>query len=438
MMVFMKTEETDDAAGTIAPPSPEASTWLSKLGPGLITGAADDDPSGIATYSQAGAQFGFNLLWTLLLTYPLMAAIQVISANIGRVTGRGLATNLQRYAPRRAVWGIVGLLLVANVINIAADVAAMGEAMALVVPGRPLWYAVGFGVLSVLLQVFIPYQRYVNLLKWLTLVLLAYVATVFVVRVPWGVVLKTTVWPHIAWNRDYLTTIVAVFGTTISPYLFFWQASQEVEELRADDSAEPLRRAPDQARRQFSRIRFDTLVGMAVSNGVAFFIMLTTAATLHAQGVHDIQSSAQAASALKPVAGELAFVLFALGIVGTGLLAIPVLAGSAAYAMAGTFHWKSSLGAEFSAARKFYGIIIVATLAGVGINFMPIDPIKALYWSAVLNGVIAVPVMAIMMLVASSPRIMGNLTIAPRLRAMGWLCTGVMAAATVAMFVSFL
>ena len=433
MMGFMKSDET-----TIAPPSPEASTWLSKLGPGLITGAADDDPSGIATYSQAGAQFGFNLLWTLLLTYPLMAAIQVISANIGRVTGRGLATNLQRYAPRGVVWGIVGLLLVANVINIAADVAAMGEAMSLVAPGRPLWYAVGFGVLSVLLQVFIPYQRYVNLLKWLTLVLLAYVGTVFVVHVPWGVVLKTTVWPRIAWNRDYLTTIVAVFGTTISPYLFFWQASQEVEELRADDDAEPLRRAPDQAKGQFRRIRFDTLVGMAVSNGVAFFIMLTTAATLHAQGVHDIQSSAQAASALKPVAGELAFVLFALGIVGTGLLAIPVLAGSAAYAMAGTFHWKSSLGAEFSAARKFYGIIIVATLAGVGINFMPIDPIKALYWSAVLNGVIAVPVMAIMMLVASSPRIMGDLTIAPRLRAMGWLCTGVMAAATIAMFASFL
>jgi NRAMP (natural resistance-associated macrophage protein)-like metal ion transporter len=433
MMVFMKVEDN-----TIAPPSPEASTWLSKLGPGLITGAADDDPSGIATYSQAGAQFGFNLLWTLLLTYPLMAAIQVISANIGRVTGRGLATNLQRYAPRGVVWGIVGLLLVANVINIAADVAAMGEAMALVAPGRPLWYAVGFGVLSVLLQVFIPYQRYVNLLKWLTLVLLAYVATVFVVHVPWGLVLETTVWPHIAWNKDYLTTIVAVFGTTISPYLFFWQASQEVEELRADDDAQPLRRAPDQARRQFSRIRFDTLVGMAVSNVVAFFIMLTTAATLHAQGVHDIQSSAQAASALKPVAGELAFVLFALGIVGTGLLAIPVLAGSAAYAMAGTFHWKSSLGAEFSAARKFYGIIIVATLAGVGINFMPIDPIRALYWSAVLNGVIAVPVMAIMMLVASSPRIMGDLTIAPRLRALGWLCTGVMAAATIAMFASFL
>ncbi len=436
MMFLMKAEDNKDA-GLTSPPSPQASTWLSKLGPGLITGAADDDPSGIATYSQGGAQFGFNLLWTLLLTYPLMAAIQVISADIGRVTGRGLATNLQRYAPRRAVWGIVGLLLVANVINIAADVAAMGEAMALVAPGRPLWYAVGFGVLSVLLQVFVPYQRYVNLLKWLTLVLLAYVATVFVVHVPWGEVLKSTVWPRIAWRKDYLTTIVAVFGTTISPYLFFWQASQEVEELRADADAQPLRQAPEQVERQFSRIRFDTFVGMGVSNAVAFFIMLTTAATLHAQGVRDLQSAAQAASALKPVAGELAFVLFALGIVGTGLLAIPVLAGSAAYAMAGTFHWKSSLGSEFSAARKFYAIIIVATLAGVGINFMPLDPIKALYWSAVLNGVIAVPVMAIMMLVASSPRIMGELTITRRLAVMGWLCTGVMAAASIAMFASF-
>jgi NRAMP (natural resistance-associated macrophage protein)-like metal ion transporter len=434
----MDKHDNKDADGTIAAPSPEASTWLSKLGPGLITGAADDDPSGIATYSQAGAQFGFNLLWTLLLTYPLMAAIQVISANIGRVTGRGLATNLQRYAPRQVVWAIVGLLLVANIINIAADVAAMGEAMSLVAPGRPHWYAVGFGVLSVLLQVFVPYQRYVNLLKWLTLVLLAYVATVFVVHVPWHEVLKSTVWPHVAWNKDYLTTIVAVFGTTISPYLFFWQASQEVEELRADDAAQPLRKAPEQATRQFKRIRFDTWVGMGVSNAVAFFIMLTTAATLHTQGVRDLQSAAQAASALKPVAGEFAFILFALGIVGTGLLAIPVLAGSAAYAMAGTFHWKSSLGAEFSAARKFYAIIIVATLAGVGINFMPIDPIKALYWSAVLNGVIAVPVMAIMMLVAMSKRIMGDLTIVPRLSVLGWLCTGVMAAATIAMFASFL
>jgi NRAMP (natural resistance-associated macrophage protein)-like metal ion transporter len=415
-------------------PSPEASAWLSKLGPGLITGAADDDPSGIATYSAAGARFGFNLLWTLLLTYPLMAAIQVISAHIGRVTGRGLATNLQRFAPRQVVWLIVGLLLIANVVNIAADIAAMGDAMVLIAPGKAQYYAVAFGVLSVLLQVFVPYQRYVNLLKWLTLVLLAYVATVFVVRVPWAEVLRSTVWPQPAWHKEYLTTIVAVFGTTISPYLFFWQASQEVEELRSDADAQPLRRAPEQVDAQFRRIRFDTMVGMGVSNLVAFFIMLTTAATLHAHGAVDLQSSAQAASALKPVAGELAFVLFAAGIVGTGLLAIPVLAGSAAYAMAGTFHWKSSLDNKFSAARKFYAIIIVATLAGVGFNFVPIDPIKALYWSAVLNGVIAVPVMVIMMAVASSARIMGTLTISGRLRALGWLCTGVMLVAVAAMF----
>jgi NRAMP (natural resistance-associated macrophage protein)-like metal ion transporter len=431
-MNFKESEDALDASG--AKPSPEASAWLSKLGPGLITGAADDDPSGIATYSQAGAQFGFNLLWTLLLTYPLMAAIQVISAHIGRVTGRGLATNLQRFAPRQLVWLIVGLLLVANVINIAADIAAMGDAMVLVVPGKPHYYAVGFGVLSVLLQVFIPYQRYVNLLKWLTLVLLAYVATVFVVRVPWAEVLGATLLPRLQWHKEYLTTIVAVFGTTISPYLFFWQASQEVEELRADAGAHPLRRAPEQAKSQFRRIRFDTLVGMAVSNLVAFFIMLTTAATLHVHGVQDLQTSAQAATALKPIAGELAFVLFAAGIVGTGLLAIPVLAGSAAYAMAGTFHWKSSLDNEFSAARKFYAIIIVSTLAGVGFTFAPIDPIKALYWSAVLNGVIAVPVMVIMMAVASSQKIMGALKISGRLRVLGWLCTGIMLVAVLAMF----
>jgi NRAMP (natural resistance-associated macrophage protein)-like metal ion transporter len=423
--------EPDTVTDIEAPPS---SSWLSRLGPGLITGAADDDPSGIATYSQAGAGFGFGLLWTMLLTYPLMVAIQVISAQVGRVSGRGLATNLQRLAPRWLVLGLVGLLALANVINIAADISAMGDAMALVAPGPAHWYAIGFGVLSVLLQVFLPYRRYVNLLKWLTLVLLAYVATVFVVRVPWDEVLHALVLPRLEWNKGYITTVVAVFGTTISPYLFFWQASQEVEELNADDAAAPLRVAPSQVAAQFSRIRFDTMVGMGVSNTVAFFIMLTAAATLNAHGIHDVASSAQAASALKPIAGELAFVLFALGIVGTGLLAIPVLAGSAAYALAGTFHWKSSLELEFSAARKFYSIIIVATLAGVGIVFTSIDPMRALFWSAVINGVIAVPVMAMMMLVASSPRIMGKLPISRPLRVLGWLCTGVMLVAVLAMF----
>jgi Mn2+/Fe2+ NRAMP family transporter len=313
----------------------------------------------------------------------------------------------------------------------------MGQAITLVAPGQAHWYVVGFGLLSVVLQVCVPYQRYVNLLKWLTLVLLAYVATVFAVHVPWGEVARRTLLPHMQWDKAYVTTVVAVLGTTISPYLFFWQASQEVEDLHADAAAEPLRRAPEQVERQFQRIRFDTVVGMGVSNVVAFFIMLTTAATLHTHGLTDIQSSSQAASALKPIAGELAFVLFALGIVGTGLLAIPVLAGSAAYAMAGTFHWKSSLDKKFSAARKFYGIIIVATLAGVAIDFAPIDPIKALYWSAVINGVTAVPIMAVMMLVAGSSKIMGDLPVAGRLKLLGWLCTGVMALAALSMFGSF-
>jgi NRAMP (natural resistance-associated macrophage protein)-like metal ion transporter len=423
--------ETDNNTGT---ETSKPATGLARLGPGLITGAADDDPSGIATYSQAGAAFGFGMLWTMLLTYPLMVAIQVISAHIGRVSGRGLATNLQRLAPRWLVLTMVGLLALANVVNIAADISAMGDAMALVAPGKAHWYAVGFGLLSVLLQVFMPYQRYVNVLKWLTLVLLAYVATVFVVRVPWTDVVHALFMPQFAWNKDYVTTVVAVFGTTISPYLFFWQAAQEVEELHADHDAHPLRHAPAQVAEQFSRIRFDTLVGMGVSNSVAFFIMLTAAATLHAHGVHDVQSSAQAASALKPIAGELAFMLFALGIVGTGLLAIPVLAGSAAYALAGAFHWKSSLDLEFSAARKFYGIIIVATLAGVGIVFTRIDPMQALFWSSVINGVIAVPVMALMMIVASSPRVMGNLPISRPLRVLGWLCTALMLVAVLAMF----
>ncbi|MGB9988370.1 NRAMP family divalent metal transporter [Massilia sp. SM-13] len=420
------------AESTTVPPAGQS--WLNKLGPGLITGAADDDPSGIATYSQAGAQFGFNLLWTMLLTFPLMAGIQIISARIGRVSGRGLATNIRRHCRPWLLYSIVMLLLVANTINIAADIAAMGDAVRLVAGGRPQWYALGFGLLSLALQVFIPYRRYVNLLKWLTLALLAYVATALAVQVPWPQVLHATVVPHLSWKPEYLTAIVAVFGTTISPYLFFWQASQEVEELRADPDAEPLKQAPEQVPQQYERIRLDTVVGMGFSNLVAFFIMLTTAVTLYTHGITDIQSSAQAASALKPIAGEAAFLLFTLGIVGTGLLAIPVLAGSAAYAIAGTFRWTNSLELQFSAARKFYAIIIASTAAGVGIGFLPIDPIKALFWSAVVNGVIAVPVMVVMMSLASKPEVMGTLPISRRLRLLGWACTAVMALAVAAMF----
>lgn len=418
------------------PPVAEES-WVNKLGPGLITGAADDDPSGIATYSQAGAQFGFGMLWTLIFTYPLMVGIQIVSARIGRVTGKGLATNIRRHYPGWLLYSIVGLLLVANTINIAADVAAMGDALKLVIGGSAQLYAVGFGLVSVLLQVFIPYTRYVRVLKWLTLALLAYVATVFVVHIPWMQVAKQgVVPPALPWKPAFITTIVAVFGTTISPYLFFWQASQEVEDLRADGNAQALKHAPRAARADYTRIKLDTYIGMGFSNLVAFFIMLTTAVTLHMHGITEIASSAQAASALRPIAGNFAFMLFALGIVGTGMLAIPVLAGSAAYAMAGAFKWKNSLEHEPAMAPRFYGIIVVATLAGVGLVFAPIDPIKALYWSAVINGVISIPIMAVMMLMASRADIMGRLVITRRLKVLGWLCTVVMTVAVAAMFLT--
>ena len=414
--------------------TPDSDTaWLKKLGPGLITGAADDDPSGIATYSQAGAQFGFNMLWTVLFTYPLMVGIQVVSARIGRVSGHGLATNIRKHYPAWLLYGVVSLLLVANTINIAADVSAMGEALKLLIGGPGRLYAVGFGVVSLLLQVFIPYQRYVRILKWLTLALLAYVATVFVVHIPWQQVAVRALLPHITWKAEYITTVVALFGTTISPYLFFWQASQEVEELIADPRAKPLVDAPQQAKANLRRIKIDTYVGMGFSNLVAFFIILTTAVTLNLHGVTDIQTSAQAATALRPIAGEFAFLLFSAGIIGTGLLAIPVLAGSSAYAMAGAFDWKNSLERKPMQAKKFYAIIAVSTMVGIAIGFTSIDPIKALFWSAVINGVISVPIMVIMMLMAVRPDIMGQFVISRQLKALGWLATLMMAAAVLAM-----
>jgi NRAMP (natural resistance-associated macrophage protein)-like metal ion transporter len=409
-------------------------SWLKKLGPGLITGAADDDPSGIATYSQAGAQFGLSMLWTVWLTYPLMVGIQVISAKIGRVSGHGLATNMRQHYPAKLLYSIVGLLLVANTINIAADVAAMADSLKLMVGGPAHWYAVGFGVISLLLQIFIPYSRYVRVLKWLTLSLLAYVATAFVIHIPWTQVVINTLLPHLSWQPAYITTVVAVFGTTISPYLFFWQASQEVEEQRGNPQAKALKIAPEQANANFRRIKVDTYIGMGFSNLVAFFIILTTAVTLNMHGITGIQTSAQAASALRPIAGDFAFWLFSAGIIGTGLLAIPVLAGSAAYALAGAFDWRSSLELKPNKAKGFYSIIVISTLIGVGLCFTPIDPIKALYWSAVINGVISIPIMAVMMLMAARADIMGQFVISRRLEVLGWLCTAVMAIAVIAMF----
>ncbi|MFZ1907610.1 MAG: divalent metal cation transporter [Burkholderiales bacterium] len=405
----------------------ELRLWLRKLGPGLITGAADDDPSGIGTYSQAGAQFGFATLWTLLLTYPLMVGIQLVSARIGLVTGHGVAANIRRLYPRWVLQPMIVLLLIANTINIAADLGAMSEALRLLIGGPALVYVPLFGAVSVLLQVNMPYPRYAPLLKWLVTALFAYVGTVFVIDVPWREVLVGTLVPSVSLKREYVLVLVAVFGTTISPYLFFWQASQEVEEQRAAGFGGPL--ALERAREQLHRVKVDTYLGMGFSNLVAFFIMLTTAVTLHRAGLTDIQDSAQAAQALRPIAGEFAFALFAAGIIGTGMLAIPVLAGSAAYAVAETLEWRSGLALKPLEARGFYAIIVAATVIGAGIDFAPIDPIKALFWSAVINGVVAVPIMAVMMLLASRPEAMGPFVVSKRLKWLGWGATATMALA---------
>jgi len=413
-----------------------ARRFLDRLGPGLITGAADDDPSGIATYSQAGAQFGFGMLWSVLLTTPLMVGIQVVSARIGRVTGHGIARNLRDHYPRPLMWFVVSLLLTANTLNIAADIGAMGEAVQLVAGGGSHFHALLFGVVAVLFQLFVPYQRLAPLLKWLTLSLFAYVLVLLLVRVPWGEVVLATLWPQVTLSRDYLMLLVGVLGTTISPYLFFWQASQEVEEQRAEEGAVPLRDAPEHARRHLRRIKIDTWFGMAFSNGIAFAIMVTAAVTLRTAGITDIQSSAQAALALRPLAGDLAFVLFAMGIIGTGMLAIPVLAGSAAYAVAESMKWPIGHGLAPLEAKGFYSIIAIATLLGVAIDFTSLDPFKALYAAAILNGIVAVPIMAVMMRMAVRPDIMGTFVIKPRLRRLGWFATLLMGAAVVAMLVS--
>ena len=408
---------------------------LRHLGPGLITGAADDDPSGIATYSQAGAQFGYSMLWTVVVTLPLMAAIQIVSARIGYVTGRGLAANIKTQFPRWVLLGVVGLLLAANTLNVAADIAAMAEALRLLLGGSAHVYAVTFGLLCLVLQVFLPYQSYVRWLKWLTLALLAYVAVVFSLHLELRQILSELVNPQLPGGHEVLLMVVAVFGTTISPYLFFWQAAQEMEDL-SDGPGQP--HTPPQVRHHLRRIKIDTIVGMGFSNLIAFFIILSTAATLHAHGVHDIQTSAQAAEALRPLAGDLTFLLFSLGIIGTGMLAVPVLAGSAAYAVAEAAGWRGSLSLRLDKGqgRGFYGVIAAATLGGVILCFTPTDPVKELFWSAVLNGVIAVPIMVVMMLLASRRSTMGDHVIGPRLRWLGWLATGLMAATVCAMLVT--
>jgi len=406
---------------------------LSVLGPGLITGASDDDPSGIATYSQAGAQFGYSMTWLMLFTWPLMAAIQEISARIGRVTGKGIAANLREHYPVALLRPIVGLLLIANFINLGADLGAMGDALRLLIGGPRGFYVILFAAACTTLEIFSSYQRYVKILKWMTLSLFAYVATALIVQVPWGAVAYDTLVPQMSWQTDYIVVIVAVLGTTISPYLFFWQSSEEAEDERVDPAARPLIERPEEARHEIRRIEVDTYVGMGLSNLVAFFIMVTTAATLHANGVTDVQTSEQAAEALRPIAGQFAFIIFALGILGTGLLAVPVLAGSSAYALAEAMGWRAGLGRAPNEAKQFYATIVGGTLIGVSINFVHIDPIKALFWSAVINGIVAVPVMVIMMIMAMQPKVMGQFTLPRPLWAVGWLSTAAMAVAVVTM-----
>ena len=398
-------------------------SFLRHVGPGVVTGAADDDPSGIATYTQAGAQFGTGLLWTVFLSLPFMIAIQLVSARIGRVTGKGVAANLREHTPRAFLMSMVFLLVIANTINIAADIGAMGEALQLVVGGGQHFHSIVFGVVTVLLQVFVPYRRLAQILKWLTLTLFAYVATVFAVKVPWAQVLHDLLVPQLQWSSAYWMMIVALLGTTISPYLFFWQAAQEVEELRQHGSH---RGTEAEVWRALRRVKFDTWVGMIFSNLIAFFVMVVGSAVLYTAGLHEVSSAAQAAEALRPLAGDFAFWLFAGGIIATGLLAVPVLASSAAYAVAEAFGWEEGLERHWREAKKFYAIIAIATLAGTALDFTPVDPMKALYWSAVINGVVAVPIMGAMMLLVSRESVMGAFVASRRTRWLGWGGTALM------------
>ncbi|WP_422059316.1 NRAMP family divalent metal transporter [Sphingopyxis sp.] len=403
--------------------------YLRALGPGLVTGAADDDPSGIGTHSQVGAAFGYGLSWTFILSFPLMVAIQEIAAEIGRVTGAGIARNLRRHYPRPMLWAMVSLLLIANVINLGADLSAMGASLALLIGGKSGLYTLLFGIVSIVLEVRLDYPRYAAILKWTTLTLFTYVGVLFVAHVPWGEALRSLVLPAFRLDAAYATAFVAILGTTISPYLFFWQAGQEIEEQKRHH-AKPLCLAPSRAGPELRRIRIDTLTGMAFSTLISLAIVFATAATLHAHGIRDITTSAQAAEALRPIAGEFAFAMFAAGIIGTGLLAVPVLAGAAAYAVTEMAGLAGSLDAKPLSARLFYATIAATTLAGAALDGVGIDPARALYWAAVVNGILAAPLMVAMMLIASNPRAMGQLVISRRQKLGGWAATAVMVAAS--------
>lgn len=366
------------------------------------------------------------MLWTIVIVYPLMAAIQEISALVGRVTGCGIAGNMRAHYSAWLTYPVIFLLVVANTINLAADISAVGAALKLLVGGPAFIYSALFAITSVVLQILIPYNKYAGILKWLTLALFSYVATVFVVRVDWGQALRGAFIPSMNFDARSATMLIAILGTTISPYLFFWQAASEVEEVEANHGEKALKEAPSQAPEQIQRIQIDTYLGMAFANLVAFFIILTVAATLHASGKTEIETAAQAAEALRPVAGRFAFLLFSLGIIGTGMLALPVLGGSAAYAVGEALKWPVGLERKARQAKGFYGVLILATLVALALDFTGIDPIKALFWTAVINGVIACPIMAVMMHITTNKRVMKQFVLSRRLRITGWIATGVM------------
>ncbi|MHB8605148.1 MAG: NRAMP family divalent metal transporter [Thermoplasmatota archaeon] len=429
-------ELTPEKAGARAPPTKSRKpSLLERLGPGVITGASDDDPSGIGTYSQAGARFGNAFLWTMLFTVPLMSAVQEACGLIGRVTGKGIAANLRERYSRKLLFAAVGAVALANAINIGADVAAMGAGATLIV-GGPFWiWAIAFAAATLLLQVLVPYHVYVKYLKWLTLSLAAYVVVAFAVRPDWMSAFRATLVPHVAFDRASLVMLVAILGTTISPCLFFWQASEEVEDDHAAGKT-PLKGDARTATVERRRIRLDTIAGMAASNVVAWFIILSTSITLYAHGPRDIADAASAADALRPVAGAFAGALFALGIIATGLLAVPVLAGSAAYAATEAFGWKGSLESKPLRAPQFYAIIVGTVVVGLGVLFVHIDPMRALVWSAVVNGIAAVPLLAVIARMSGDAKVMGGEVAHRSVRALTWVTAGVMAAAAVGLVVS--
>ena len=414
----------------------EGEKYIKKLGPGIITGAADDDPSGITTYSQAGAQYGLKLVWLAVWTYPLVATVQEMCARIALVTGRGLASNIKRHFPKRVLYIATILLFIANTLNIGADLGAMAKAIQLISPNISFTLLViAIGVLGLLIEIIIPYKKYTRYLKWLVLAVFAYILTGLIIDMNWATLLKDGLIPHITFSKNQILLITGILGTTISPYLFFWQTSQEVEE-EISEGRKTIRERKGTNSEELKEMRIDVWLGMFLSNIVMFFIIAVCANTLFINGITNIDTAADAASALRPLAGNFATILFAIGIIGTGLLAIPVLAGSASYAISESFGWKEGLYRKYKSAHAFYGIIAISILVGIIINFMGIDPIKALIYSAIVNGIIAPVILVFIVKISSNGKIMGEYKNKPITKTLGWIATGLMGITAIASIIS--